>query len=232
MRAREAGSRPPALGESCGRVLTGAWQPMAYGLPKSEGPAWRKIERSGDINERFVFGQARVESPDYQEAARVLIERHRREGTKVTFGEGVELIKRYQPFEPDRRVPQDPTNPTKQFPNNLRGRVIEKLNLSPRAAKLVRFWTAVDTIVDTEFKADALIERAGASEREPSSYVRLDASLYQGETSETEEDRRDRVIIPEVPDVHEEPQRYRKFVDTIASEVAAKFLAQETQPAK
>lgn len=205
---------------------------MAYGLPKSEGPAWRKIERSGDINERFVFGQARVESPDYQEAVRVLIDRHRRDGTKITFSEGVELIKRYQPFEPDRRVPQDPANPTKQFPSNLRERVIEKLGLSPRAAKLVRFWTAVGTIVDTEFKADALIERAGTSAREPSRYVRLDASLYQGETGETDEDRRDRVIIPEVPDVHEDPKRYREFVDTIAGEVAAKFLVQDTPPAK
>ena len=205
---------------------------MAYGLPKSEGPAWRKIERSGDINERFVFGQARVESPDYQEAVRVLIERYRREGTKVTFSEGIELIKRYQPFEPDRRVPQDPANPTKQFPNNLRERVIEKLGLSPRAAKLVRFWTAVGTIVDTEFKTDALIERAGASEREPSRYVRLDASLYQGETDETEEDRRYRVIIPEVPDVHEEPKRYREFVDTIADEVVDKLRAQEVPLAK
>lgn len=205
---------------------------MAYGSPKFEGPVGRKIERSGTVNERFVFGAARVESPDYKEAVQALIERHRREGTKVPFIEAAELVKRYQPFEPDRRVPQDPTNPAKQFPNNLRERVVEKLGFSPRASKLVRFWTSVGTIVDTEFKADALIERAGASEREPSRFVRLDASLYQGETYETEEDRRDRVIVGEVPDVHEDPQRYREFVDTIAEEVVSKLQAQEAPSTK
>ncbi len=132
-------------------------------------------------------------------------------------------------IEESRRIP--PTRPN-NFPVTSANGLLEKLGLSPRAAKLVRFWTAVGTIVDTEFKADALIERAGTSAREPSRYVRLDASLYQGETGETDEDRRDRVIIPEVPDVHEDPKRYREFVDTIAGEVAAKFLVQDTPPAK
>jgi len=203
---------------------------MAIGSPRFGSPFERRLERSGKVNERFAFGQVRVESDEYSRAMQALIQRHREAKTAVTLGEAIELIKRYQPFELDRRVPQDPINPVKQFPNNLRQRVAEKLGLERRGRELVRFWTAVGSIVDTEFKADAVIELAGRSEKDPSRYVRIDASLYTGPTYESAEDTRDRVIISQIPDVHEDPDSYREFVDATADEIAEKFRSQKNVP--
>lgn len=195
---------------------------MAIGVPKFGWEAERHTERSGKVNERFVFGRARVDDPEYTDMLHALIKR--RQGS--SFRDAMELVKRFQPFLPESHTVQDPTDPPKQFPKSLREAVAQRLGLEGKAAQRVHFWTAVDSIVDTNFKADAVIELVGEG-GEPSRYVRLDAKLSPEPQYEPEQDTRNRVLVGEVPDVYEQPNTYREFVRDTADAVARKLAVQE-----
>ena len=194
-----------------------------------------QLERQGKMNERFAFGEVRTESQEYQEDVHALIRKHAK-GNPITLAEAVETIKRYQPYEPDRRIPQDPKNPTKRFPNDLRQEIAKRLKQED-----VYFWTAVGSIVDKNFAADGIIEVPGRTEEEQPHYVRLDLTLEKEKLAEYEmrqedfkktgryrtpadEERfRDRVVLGEVPDSVENPRQYEAVVDDAASQVVEKL---------
>ncbi|MDP3727760.1 MAG: hypothetical protein Q8R35_03960 [bacterium] len=201
-----------------------------------ESPIERKLEESGTISERFLFGRARVESDDYIRDKNQLIERHRTSQQPIDFREGTEIVKRAQPFEPDRRVPQDPTNPVKEFPRRLRAAVAAALGLGAVGSKRVFFFTAVDTFLDEDAGTDSLIEWQ-RTPGEPSKFVRLDLSRYPEDPAVSREKEAARarlftalppqVVIGEVPEVDDPRQltdpgsTYNKFVDSVAREIAA-----------
>ena len=184
-------------------------------------------EMSGRVNERFVFGAARIHDPNYDLEKQALIQRYRDLKKSVPFREALEVVKRFQPFKPDSREPADPTSPTKQFPNSLRKFVAEELGLKGEKQKKVLFWTTVDSFVDKEFGADAVIEVQGENGRE-ARLVRLDATLHEpGEVLKKDIGNRDRVIIyGEIPDPHENKKAYDERVRAVGKEVVDKLLLQ------
>ncbi len=209
---------------------------MTRPFRRFESPFERKLEESGKVSERFLFGRARVESDDYIRDKNQLIERHRADRQPIDFREGAEIIKRAQPFEPDRRVPQDPTNPTKEFPRRLRAAVATALGLGAVGSKRVFFFTAVDTFLDEDAGTDSLIEWQ-RTPGEPSKLVRLDFSRYPEDPAVSQEkeaararifaDLPPQVVIGEVPEVDDPRQLtdpespYNKFVSSVAGQVAA-----------
>lgn len=187
-------------------------------------------ESSGRVNEKFVFGAVRVGDPNYEREKRSLIQKYRDVKKPVPLREALEIIKRFQPFKPDSREPVDPLSPTKQLPYALRKFIADKLE--SRGKKKVFFWTAVDSLVDKEFGADAVIEVAG-DKGEPSGLIRLDVTRRSAEeTGKEEADNRDRVIIyGEIPDPHEDKAAYDAKVREVGEEVLEK-LAPERPVAK
>ena len=203
-----------------------------------ESPIERKLEKSGAMSERFLLGRARVESDDYIDDKNRLVQKHRMSGQPIDFREGAEIVKRAQPFDPDRRVPQDPTNPTKEFPRRLRAAVVAALGLGAVGGKRVFFFTAVDTFLDEDAGADTLIEWQ-RSPQEPSQFVRLDLSDYPEDPAIAQQKETERarlfanlppqVVISGVPEVDDPRQltdpasSYNKFVNGVAEKVAAVF---------
>ena len=184
-------------------------------------------ESSGKVNERFVFGAVRINDPDYEREKRVLVQRYRDTKKPVPFREALGVIKRFQPFKPDSREPADPASPTKQFPCALRKFVADGLGLKSAEQNNVLFWTAVDSLVDKEFGADAVIEVKG-EKGEPSRMVRLDVTLHSPEEAEKGGDNHDRVIIyGETPDPHEDKRAYDEKIRAVGAEVIEKLRAQE-----
>ncbi len=186
-------------------------------------PTWR-LERSGEVNEKFIFGEPRT-GPEYRQDLEKLIQEHRDKKIPLALGEAVGLIKRYQPYQSEEKyIPQDPTNPKKKFPRDLRKEIAARLGLAkPEDDKRVLFWSAVGTIVDKDFGADAVIEVKGKSENEPSKFVRLDVTLYGGEQPKSEEEMKDLVVIGRVPDAEDEADKYAAFLDSIADKAAGKL---------
>lgn len=185
-------------------------------------------ELSGRVNERFVFGGVRVGDPAYEREKQALIQRYRDMKKPLDLREGLEVIKRFQPFKPDSREAVDPASPIKQFPYALRKFVAEGLGLKGAKEENVLFWTAVDSFIDREFGADAVMEVKG-EKGEPSRLVRLDVTRHlPGETTKEEKDNRDRVIIyGEIPDVHESKRAYDETVRRVGEEIIEKLNAQK-----
>lgn len=185
-------------------------------------------ESSGKVNERFVFGAARIHDPEYERQKQLLIQKYRDLKKPVPFREALEVVKRFQPFKPDSREPVDPASPIKQFPYALRKFVAEGLGLKGAKEKNVLFWTSVDSFVDTAFGADAVVELKG-EKGELSKLVRLDVTRHlPEETTKEGKDNRDRVIIyGEIPDVHESKKAYDDTVRRIGEEIIEKLNAQK-----
>ncbi len=210
---------------------------MTRPFRKFEQPIERRLEESGKMYERFLLGRIRVESDDYIQDKQKLITRHRESGQLIDFREGAEVVKRAQPFEPDRRVPQDPINPTKEFPRRLRAAVAAALGLGAVGSKRVFFFTAVDTFLDEDAGADALIEWQRAPGAGQSRFVRLELSTYPEDPAVSREKEAARaqlfsglppqIAIGKVPEVDDPRQltdpesAYNKFVNAAAGQVAA-----------
>ena len=185
-------------------------------------------ESSGKVHERFMFGSVRVHDPNYEREKNALIQRYRDTKKAVPLAEAFEVIKHFQPFKPDTREAVDPASPIKQFPYALRKFVAGELGLKGDKEKNVLFWTTVDSFVDKDFGADAVIEVKGEG-GEPSRLMRLDVTLKSPEEAEKEyDDNRDRVIIyGEIPDVHESKKLYDEKVREVGEEIVQKFNAQK-----
>ncbi len=183
-------------------------------------------ESSGKVNERFVFGAVRINDPDYEREKRVLVQRYRDMKKPVPFREALGVIKRFQPFKPDSREPVDPSSPIKQFPYALRKFIADGLGFKSAEQKKVLFWTAVDSLVDKEFGADAVIE-VKREKGELSRMVRLDVTLRSPEKAEKGGDSRDRVIVyGEIQDPHFDKKAFDAKVDKVGKEVIEKLNAQ------
>ena len=186
------------------------------------------VESSGKINERFVFGGVRIGDPEYQREKQALIQRYRDMKKSVPLREGLEVIKRFQPFKPDSRELVDPASPIKQFPYALRKFVAEGLGLKGEKEKNVLFWTAVDSFVDKDLGVDALIE-VKDGEGQLSRIVSLDVTLKSPEEAgkENKEKMGWVIIYGEIPDVHESKKAYDDTVRKVGGEIIEKLNVQK-----
>jgi len=181
-------------------------------------------ERSGRIDERFVFGAVRTNTPEYEQEKQGLIQRYRDMKRAVPFYEALDVIKRFQPFKPDSSEPVDPASPVKQFPRALLMFVAEELGFKGEE-KSVLFWTAVGSFVDTGFGADAVIEIVDKRCR-PSCFVPLDVTLYTGKVAEKEKVGNKVVIQGMIPDPIDNKKEYDDKVREIGRQVVEKVRAQ------
>ncbi|MBI2639625.1 MAG: hypothetical protein HYW90_01900 [Candidatus Sungbacteria bacterium] len=184
-------------------------------------------ERSGRVNERFVFGAVRTGDPAYERETRELIQHSRARKKPVAFHEVLAVIKHFQPFKPDSHESVDPAAPIKPFPSDLRRFVADTLGLKGEEQKRALFWTAVGSLLDTGFGADAAIEITD-KKGESLCVVPLDVTLRPPELAGKEGHRFQNlrvVIYGEIPDPHEKKEEYGRKVREVGEEVVAKLHA-------
>ena len=188
------------------------------------------LEKSGKINERFVFGAVETTSPQYQLEYQNLIELRRKEGRRVTFNDGLNLAKRYQPKNRETQLPENPWNPTKKFPKDLRKMVESELDLKKGDENRLLFWTTIGSIVDYNFGTDAVLELIPDDITQSSLYVRLDTTINPEKIKKyAEKHNYNRVIIGEIPDFNENRRIYFDFLRETAQQICNQFKQMEEE---
>ena len=183
-----------------------------------------RAERSGEIHQKFVFGEVRTSDPDYQREARELTARARAARRAVDPKAMIELAKRYQPYKPDSREPVDPKAPLKQFPLALRNYLVKELSLKKDD---ILFWTMVGSLADTELGADGIMEIRKPS-GQSSVFIRLDLSIDRFAPVKKRLKSYEIVMIyGEIPDVHYEKAAFDTLVQKTGEDIIQKLkLAQ------
>src|SRR3989338_1180984 len=101
-------------------------------------------EKFGKYHEVFSFGKIKTENPQYIRESEKCggLDAYRK------WGCAIELVKKYQPF--------DPTNPQKPFLKDLKLEMAEVLGLeSDEDMDRIKIYTAVNSILDIDFGIDA-----------------------------------------------------------------------------
>lgn len=212
------------------RVAGESWRVRTYMHSEYYRTPAEIAERSGRVNERFVFGAVRTEDEAYKKAEEALIQQNRAMRQPVSLEDAIGLIKSFQPFQPDSRKMVDPESPIKQFPTALRRFVAEALRAGYGKEKSIRvlFYTAVGSLVDTAFGADAVIEITFESGE--FYLVRLDVTKQKdggNEKKTRKEISEDNMIVVygEVPDVHEDKAAFDAYVADAGRRIIGKFEA-------
>lgn len=136
-------------------------------------------ERRGDLGEAFLLGEVRNgEFSDYSKQETELLGRKQND---PSIREALDLVKNYQPLIPESRKQQDPSNPVKKFPKKLLEML--KLKLGLKAAKQLRYYTAVGSWLDIKKGTDAVIEIYDGASVMPE-IVRLDYTLRDEKIAE------------------------------------------------
>jgi len=112
-------------------------------------------EIEGRMNESDTFGEVRFRDPHYRTEMQKIKRVAERSRRPVSFRAFLEVIKRFQPLNPEASGVVDPTAPIKQFPNSLRAYLVRRLGIED---KNVRFWTMVNSGAQDVFDVDAVIE--------------------------------------------------------------------------
>jgi hypothetical protein len=181
------------------------------------------VERSGKLHEAMLLGEVRKDTPEYQEQLKNLGADAR---GYLPFVLAVELAMMFQPLvkteNPWTHRPQlekqDPTNPEKGFPKDLRLAIAEQLGLeSDEEMNRLKYYTAVGSPLDLFHGVDAFIVLEGKNPGDPFKMVTFDVTL-KSEAS-AKQDAKANVIIREL----DEPisKKYLQQVDDYAKEAAA-----------
>lgn len=162
-------------------------------------------ERSGKIHEAFLLGEVRREDPEY---SRVLHELGPDTKGYLPYRKALELAKRFQPLDAETGKPQDPTNPPKAFPRELRIAIAEKLGLlKDEDMDRLRYYTTVGSPLDAFHGVDAVIELEGRVPREQSRVAPFDVTLR----AELEKENAKAIVVRELHD-EDSPE----FLDDVA----------------
>jgi len=106
----------------------------------------------------------------------------------LPFNRAMDVIREYYPF--------DPTNPPKEFANDLRLEIIDKLGLTDEQADDLKFYSAIGTPLDTFHGVDAWLEFPDPNTSRPI-FVTLDVTKQVGKL---EEGHKADVIVGDVPE--------------------------------
>lgn len=171
-------------------------------------------ERSGKIHEAFLLGEVRREGSDVKDY--------------LPYKKALELAKRFQPLNPETGKPQDPTNPWKAFPRELRLAIGEKLGIieDDEAMDRLRYYTAVGSPLDAFHGVDAMIELEGKAPKEESRRVTFDVTLKS--EPEAKEGAKADVVVRELHD--EDSPEFLTDVEKLA-EQALPFLEERRRAA-
>ena len=174
-------------------------------------------ERSGKIHEAFLLGEVRHGDLEY---SRVLHELGLDTKGYLPYRKALEFAKRFQPLDPETHKPQDPTDPWKAFPKELRLAIAEKLGLEDeKDMDRLHYYTTVGSPLDVFHGVDCVIELEGRTPKEGNRDVTFDVTLQSEPGSK--EDVKANVIVREL---HEEDSpEFLKDVDEVAAQ-AVPFL--------
>ncbi len=174
-------------------------------------------DRSGKIHEMYFLGEVRFESEEYKKALKELGANER---GYLPFREAMELVKKFQPIDRKTRKIQDPTNPEKPFPRDLRIAIADALGLvTMEELERLRYYTAVGSPLDTFHGIDAFVELEGKTPKEKSQFVTFDITLRT--EASAKQGANANVIIRQL--TTEDTKKYLKELDEIAAQ-AAPFL--------
>lgn len=174
-------------------------------------------DRSGKLHEAFLLDEVRHEDPEYLKALR---EMGADASGYLPYRKALELVKGFQPLDPETHKPQDSTNPWKAFPSALRIAIADALGLTEtKDLDRLHFYTTVGSPLDAFHGVDCVIELEGRTPKEGNRDVTFDVTLHT--EPESKEDAKANVIVR---GVHEEDSpEFLKDVDEIAAQ-AIPFL--------
>ncbi len=184
------------------------------------------FERSGKIHETFLLGEVRKDDPEYKKVMQELGADGR---GYLPFTQALELTKRFQPLiktenrwtHQPQLEEQDPANPEKGFPRDLREAIIIALKLeTTEDMDRVKYYTAVGSPLDHFHGIDAFVVLEGKNPGDPSRMATFDVTL-KTEVS-AKRDAKANIIIRELEDP--KSKKYLKQLEEIASQ-AAPFLS-------
>lgn len=157
---------------------------------------FRTLEDSGKVSEYFLLRKVRTGDPAYEREARVCLSIRNPEAQWVC---AVRLIRAHQPF--------DTKHPKKKFLNDWLENTAEFLNLGKEDKGRLEVLTAVDSIVDFKFHADALmLLRDGSANR--FMIAKADATEHPKTIEDPEASGAD-ILISNIPDPLEKPDDYK-----------------------
>ncbi len=169
-------------------------------------------ERSGKLHEMYLLGEVRFDSEEYKKSLKELGANER---GYLPFQEAMKLAKMFQPIDRKTRKQQDPTNPEKPFPRDLRIAIADALGLvTTEEMERLRYYTAVGSPLDTFHGIDAFVELEGKTPKEKSNFVTFDITL-RTELS-AKQGANANVIIRQL--TTEDTKKYLKELDEIAAQ--------------
>lgn len=173
------------------------------------------VERSGKLHEAMLLGEVRKDAPEYKEQMKKLGADAR---GYLPFWLSVELAMMFQPLvKKENRLThrpqmekQDPTNPEKDFPRELRLAIAEELSLeSDEEMDRLKYFTAVGSPLDLFHGVDAFIVLEGKNPGDPFKMVTFDVTLR--EEASAKRDAAANVIVRDL----EEP-RSKQYLEQVA----------------
>ncbi|HBB49850.1 TPA: hypothetical protein DCZ50_03125 [Candidatus Nomurabacteria bacterium] len=165
-------------------------------------------EKFGKYHEVFSFGKIKTENPQYIRESEKCggLDAYRK------WGCAIELVKKYQPF--------DPTNPQKPFLKDLKLEMAEVLGLeSDEDMDRIKIYTAVNSILDIDFGIDGFIE----FEDKDGKIRMLTLDVTRNKAKIEDDAFRADMPIDDIPDIITEKTEYFEYL-RVWAEKAAKII--------
>lgn len=165
----------------------------------------RGLEESGKVSEYFLLNKVKTGDPAYEKEARACLSIQNPEAQWIC---AVRLIRAHQPF--------DPKNPKKKFLRDWLEATAEFLDEKERDR--LEVLTAVDSVVDFKFHADALMMlRDGSANR--FTIAKADATEHPKTIEDPEASEAD-ILISNIPDSLDKPNDYKDKLRELGKETA------------
>lgn len=162
---------------------------------------------SGRMHERDILGEPKW-SPKFIARHRALVNKYKERAR----------VPGYAPFKPVVKLireltPDDPTNPEKEFPTDVRLELIEKFGLSGQDSDRLRYYSALKTAVDTHHGTDGWFEYEDPRGR--IAIARIDASIREEKVRYAGE--REAIVVDSLPNTDEDA--YIPAMEEYANEI-------------
>lgn len=191
-------------------------------------PRSPEIKYYGTDLEKDLFGEMKF-TVEYKRKYKELVEKHKNRANIsgfVPYKESIDLIREH--------YAQDPTNPEKDFSNDLRLEIGEKLGLEGDDLDRLKFYTAVGgdkSPLDFFHGTDAFIDLESV-DNDPRKLItiKLDASLRKLGDKKLKAD----LQIEDMPDPNEEEDAYFEKIEGYAKDISdiIKNKVEENKPRK